>query len=396
LVSAGAHLTAARLCLGNVMRRRGRSSAVVVMVACSVFLLVAVGSFRRDASIETGSRSSGTGGFALVGQSSLPVLHDLNTTEGRDAFNISADDLPADSVVPVRVRAGDDASCLNLNRAQTPQLLGVDPQALHERGAFVFTGTINDNAAGDGWRLLDPLPTAGEPIPAVADEATVVWALGRSLGDTIHYRDDHGRVVEVKIVGLLANSILQGNVIISERAFVRHFTNVSGHRMFLFDGAGAARDRLSRAFEEVGMELTSTAQRLAEFNAVQNTYLSIFEALGGLGMLLASVGLGAVVLRNVLERRGELALMRAAGFNRGQLRRLVFVEHGLLLAMGLVCGLVAARIAIIPALHNAEQAVSLPISLLATLAVLVTGMGWIWLATFVALRAPLLEAIRHE
>ena len=48
---------------------------------------------------------------------------------------------------------------------------------------------------------------------------------------------------------------------------------------------------------------------------------SIFQLLGGLGLLLGSVGLGVVVLRNVLERRGELAILRAVGFRRRSLRR---------------------------------------------------------------------------
>ena len=54
----------------------------------------------------------------------------------------------------------------------------------------------------------------------------------------------------------------------------------------------------------------STGARLAAFQEVQNTYLSIFQLLGGLGLLLGTVGLGMVVLRNALERRSELAELR--------------------------------------------------------------------------------------
>lgn len=47
---------------------------------------------------------------------------------------------------------------------------------------------------------------------------------------------------------------------------------------------------------------------------MQNTYLSTFLVLGGLGVLLGTLGLGAVLLRGVVERRGELALLRELGF----------------------------------------------------------------------------------
>src|SRR5439155_5017049 len=95
-------------------------------------------------------------------------------------------------------------------------------------------------------------------------------------------------------------------------------------------------------------EVTSAPERLAAFNAVQNTYLNTFQVLGGLGLLLGSAGLAVVVLRNVLERRGELALLRAVGFRRRALQWLVLSEHAGLLWIGLGVGLNAAVIAILP------------------------------------------------
>src|SRR4029434_7572296 len=91
---------------------------------------------------------------------------------------------------------------------------------------------------------------------------------------------------------------------------------------------------LSRGLQDVGLEVTPATQRLAAFNAVQNTYLNTFQILGGLGLLLGSGGLGVVVLRNVFERRGELALMQAVGFPQPKLRRLVLTEHIWLLSVG--------------------------------------------------------------
>jgi ABC-type antimicrobial peptide transport system permease subunit len=130
--------------------------------------------------------------------------------------------------------------------------------------------------------------------------------------------------------------------------------------------------------------------------AVENTYLGIFQALGGLGLLLGSLGLGIVVLRNVLERRNELALMQAVGFRSSQLQRLVLSEHWLLVVLGLVLGLGAAFSAISPALPVADGAApSGPLSL-TLLALALAGIFWCWLATRAALRGPLLDALRKE
>src|SRR4030095_7939356 len=81
---------------------------------------------------------------------------------------------------------------------------------------------------------------------------------------------------------------------------------------------------------------------------VENTYLSTFQALGGLGLLLGSFGLAAVVARNVLEVRRELALLGAAGSTRRHLTIMVVAENAPLVAAGLGIGLVAACLAVVP------------------------------------------------
>jgi ABC-type antimicrobial peptide transport system permease subunit len=153
---------------------------------------------------------------------------------------------------------------------------------------------------------------------------------------------------------------------------------------------------LSRALRDVGLELTPTEKRLAQFNAVQNTYLNTFQILGGLGLLLGSVGLGIVVLRNVLERRSELAVLLAIGFRKRSLRWLVLSEHTALLWMGIALGIFAAVVAVLPALLSPRG--DFPyVSLAVTLgAVLLSGMIWTWAATSLALRGELLEALRNN
>src|SRR4029077_9070524 len=123
--------------------------------------------FRLDANLDAAKRSSGTGGFALLGEDTLPVTYDLNRPAGRDFYGLDPVELKGVSVVSFRVRDGDDASCLNLNRAQTPRLLGVNPEALQKRGAFTFTQTMKGLAAEKGWLLLDKnsYPLAGKLSP---------------------------------------------------------------------------------------------------------------------------------------------------------------------------------------------------------------------------------------
>ncbi len=390
------------LALRGLSRRPSRSLGTVALLASAAFLIIAVAANRLDANRDATRRDSGTGGFALWAESSLPVIQDLNTRKGQEFYGLDPKSLKDVSVVPFRVRDGDDASCLNLNRAQRPRLLGVRPELLAQRGAFTFTGLAKDVVVTNGWLALRAEGPAAKPdeivIPAIADANSLQWALQKQLGDTLEYVDERGRPFKVRFVGAVANSILQGSVIIDEAEFVKRFPGESGHRAFLVDGPLAVTETLSatltRALQDTGLEVTPTARRLDAFNAVQNTYLNTFQILGGLGLLLGSVGLGVVVLRNVFERRGELALMQAVGFEQPALQRLVLVEHSALLVLGLLVGTVTALVAVLPTLLAPGAGVPWGSLALTLLGVFLNGALWTWLATRRALRGRLVDSLR--
>lgn len=399
---AASDLTLMRLGLQNVTRRMGRSRAIIILLASGSFLIASIGIFRLDATTGQHLRASGTGGFAFVGESALPVIQDLNTSAGRDFYNLDAKLLTNATFVPLRLREGDDASCLNLNRAQKPRLLGLNPDDLAQRKAFTFAG-VETQSAQQPWLLLNQ-KLANDEIPAIADANSIQWALGKKLGDTLPYTDEQGRVRRIRLVGAVANSILQGSLIISEENFVSLFPSESGYRFFLVDasptiGSTTLSDlskHLTRSLQDHGLELAPSVNRLNALNAVQNTYLNTFQILGGLGLLLGSLGLGLVVLRNVLERRTELGLLQALGVNRKRVLMLVLGEHGLLLTIGLVLGTFAACVAVLPAALTPGAPLPLGSLVLTLIGVGLFGGLATCTAALYALRGRLIDALRGE
>jgi ABC-type lipoprotein release transport system permease subunit len=400
-------LSMGALGLRGLTRRRRRSVATMALLASGTFLIASIGVFRLEMPDDVARRDSGTGGFTLVGASTQPVLYDLTGPEARDTYALADNLWEGAGVVPFRVRDGEEASCLNLNRAQTPRVLGVNPAELAERGAFRFAKLMPGLPQSLGWQALDRsrcaesgLNLEADEVPVIGDAASIQYALGNKVGGTLDYRDSRGRVFKLRIVGAVANSILQGNLVMAESEFVRRFPEEAGYRWFLIEappgGRGELAAELTRSLSDLGFEITDAAARLAEFNAVQNTYLGTFQVLGGLGLLLGSFGLGAVVLRNVLERRSELALMQALGFLPAALRSLVLREHLILLAGGLGIGILAAVIAVLPTVLLTGLPVPYASLGLTLLAVLANGALWTWLATVAALRGGLLAALRNE
>lgn len=349
-------LSAAALAGTSASRRPSRSLAVAGLLACGAFLVIAVGANRLGLGDDTDDHVSGTGGYTFVGELSIPLLDDPTTPSGREALGLPASWRHEVHITPLRVRDGDDASCLNLNLPRHPQLLAVEPRTMIERGSFSFVSAMNhSDASSSPWALLELDSDEPDVVPAIGDQASITWAMHKSIGDSIEYVDEYGRRFHVRIVATLRNSILQGSLIISDRAFRQRFPTEPGTRFLLIDAPSDGRDDvrrdLERSLADYGLSLELAADRLADFNAVQNTYLAIFQAFGWIGLLLGTTGLAAVVLRNTLERRFEYGALWAIGFTLSRIRLLLVLEHGGLAVAGVTIGVAAGAAALAPAVR---------------------------------------------
>ncbi|MCX6897829.1 MAG: ABC transporter permease [Verrucomicrobia bacterium] len=387
----------------NGARHPGRSVLTAGLVASATFLIMAVTAFHHAPGGGAPEKASGDGGFLLVAESDVPLHHDLNSPKGREALGVSsaaAAKLGGVGVTPFRLRPGDDTSCLNLYAPEKPRILGAT-DAMIGRGGFRFAATLAETAAekANPWLLLRRDFGSGV-VPVFGDANTVQWILHSGLGQDLVITDEHGATVRLRFVGLLSGSIFQSELVMAESRFLKLFPSQSGYGFFLIE-APVERGRqvsqlLAEALSDYGFNVTPTAERLASFAVVENTYLATFQMLGGLGLVLGTLGLGAILLRNVLERRGELALLRALGFPQRALAVLVLAENGFLLLTGLLCGVTCALLAVAP--HLAANAGEMPWGQLIAMLVLVAaaGLGSSALAVRAAWRVPMLSALREE
>lgn len=390
----------AQLATRNSARFPSRSLLTMGLVAAAGFLIVAISAFRLAAPADPTQRDSGTGGYVLAAKSDRPILENLNDDERFGELK------PLD-IVALRVHDGDDASCLNLYQAEQPRVLGL-PARFIERGGFDWAASAATSKAerANPWLLLEKdygqSGDGGEAIlPVVIDAATAQYSLHLSgIGARFALPQTGGPPIECQVVGLLKNSMLQGDLLTSERHFLRAFPETSGYRFFLIDttpnNAARAMAALERVLGDFGMDVERSQDRLANFIAVQNTYLSTFQSLGGLGLLLGTLGLAVVELRSVIERRRELALLRAIGLRRRRIGWLVMLELMALLCAGLGIGLIAASVAVGP--HVAADRAALPWRWLAVMLalILLSALASSVLAIRAALGAPLAPALRGE
>ena len=396
----------------NCARHKGRSMLCAALVGCACFVIVAAGA-NRHSGTEHGmllQKESGTGGFALTAESDVPLHHNLSSEKGRLELGFSesgAAIVNQSEIIPFRVLPGEDISCLNLYQPRKPRILGV-PAELIERGGFQFQQALTTTHEDEGnpWRALEVEPESGV-IPAIGDYNSVLWILHLGLGENLIVQNEFGETLTLRLVGLLRSSIFQSELLISEANLKRHFPSQSGYSYFLIQPPSENGTTLERSTDEIaqlleytlsdyGFDVTSTSEKLANYRTVENTYLSTFQTLGGLGLLLGTLGLGIVVLRNVIERRGELATLRAFGFRRSTLSLMLLAENGFLLAVSIMIGSFSAIVAVSP--HVIAPGAHVPwLSLAITLiAVFLVGIVASAVSVFFALRTPLLPMLKAE
>jgi putative ABC transport system permease protein len=348
--------------------RPGRSFSVAAIVASAEFLLVAVSAFAVRPPDDLEDRQSPTGGWTMIASFGEPTSVDPADAATIETLGLSAAEQAAVGrceIARLRSSVGDDASCTNLYATLTPTVLGVGPGFV-SRGGFRFVARAGGGEAENPWLLLGRR-SPEQPIPAVLDQATAQWGLKLGgVGARFRLPVEAGGSAEFEIVGLLEPGILQGFVLIAERDFEAVFPSRSGYGMAVVDTSRlelrelpVVRAALTKAWAEASLSLTPAADRLRNLLAVQNTFLSGFQALGSLGLLLGTAGVAAVQLQGMAERRGQLAVLRAIGFTLSRVRTLLALETLVTVGLGVAAGALAGLLAVVPAIASGNARVPL-------------------------------------
>ncbi|MCX6287157.1 MAG: ABC transporter permease [Bacteroidetes bacterium] len=371
------------LSLKNAGLKRSRTMTVIILLAMGTFSIFITAANKKTFYGSENDARSGTGGFGFWAETSIPLRYDPDSPMGKKEYALQDESCFRNAgLVAMQRLEGDDASCLNLNKAALPSVLGIPPEAFNRIGAFSFLALHKGIDENHPWLALQK-SMGPEIIPAFADQTVITWGLQKKIGDTLFYLGENGGKIGLKLMGGLDNSVFQGYLLISDSLFRIHFPSVAGFKNFLLDGSSSSgdsiREALESAFRDYGISVMPAPVKLASFNAVENTYLSVFMLLGGLGMIIGTFGLGLVLLRNMLERKNELMLYIALGYKRKYILKLVFAEHLMILLAGTCLGIISAFTGILPSLLSpAYKTPGLFLTLLGSV-FLLNGILWVWL-----------------
>ena len=167
---------------------------------------------------------------------------------------------------------------------------------------------------------------------------------------------------------------------------IEEFTNTidQGYRQLVGDNFFVADAMVLYSKIEASLEM---ADRMVSFLQIYVTF----------GLVIGSVGMGVISVRNVAERRREIGMMRAIGFPRNQVMLSVLLELVVLGLIGLCIGVVNGLLISVGFANMQNTALIIPwndISLyLGFITFVALGVGAIpgWLAS----RIPPAEALRY-
>jgi len=411
-----------RLAMIGAARNPSQSTLTIGLVAATTFLIVSTDAFRKspDQQVEPPA------GTALAEQPvrwivelDRPLTAHADRPAGTERLGFSEEETAwwNENVAATTFRTvnGDDASCLNLYLPRRPRMIGVQA---HQLQGNLFRWASHEPLAENAskptdpgpWRLLDvPIKYVeneqGEQVPEVSvviEKNTALYSLHLwgGIGSVFETTDRAGRPIRLRVVGLTDGNYFQSDVMMSEANLLQLFPESAGRRILMLrtkqDDAGRAAAIVDRRLGDFGPIVERPTDRLNRLQAVNNTYLSTFQSLGGLGLLLGTLGLAVVQIRQVYQRRGELALLRAVGYAPRRVGLLILLEGAVLLTAGLVCGIVAALVSLLP--HIATTGATVPWSAMIFTPVLIwtVGLGFGLIAARAAARSPVMTVLRKE
>jgi putative ABC transport system permease protein len=396
-----------RIGLSYPGRRPFRTAINLVIFALVLFTVVSVASIGSSLQANlNGLVVSESGGYTFFGYSSQPIP-DL---PGQVANNSTLAPLYS-NVVPL-VAGGAEINYSGSGGAFEYSIFAAPDNApasqdFYTTNHYNFTSTWHGMSASAAFQELSTNGSVaivdstfnGPPSPSGVGPAVTTVTPGTVVNVSNPLT---GAVRSVTIIGILAQAFVTGIWVAPTTAAALGYQGDSA--FFFTTTAGTSvthADQVTKAaFFAYGLILYNFAQILQKSIQSTEAILGLLEVFVALGLAVGIAAMGIVALRAVAERRGEIGMLRAAGFTRNMVLRVFLLEYSYVALLGIVIGTSLAILLIYDASQNAANllAFSIPwtnIAIVISIAYVLT-VAAILGPSLKASRLPPAEAIRYS
>jgi putative ABC transport system permease protein len=176
---------------------------------------------------------------------------------------------------------------------------------------------------------------------------TGFYADDESLPDDLYLRiedPESGRTRELRVIGVLESSAsFAGQIVISQKTLEGLAGRPVLPQSYYFDladgtNAAATARTLEKDFAQNGLQTELTAEVIRDSDATRRIVFLLLRGFMGLGLVVGICALGVITARSVVERRQQIGMMRALGFQKRQVRFAFLIESSFVALLGLGFG----------------------------------------------------------
>lgn len=341
--------SAAALFVGTVALSAPVAGRFIMFLSWPVGNMSAVGTMAKENAARNPRRTALTAGALMIGLALVSGVGVLSASAEKSTSATIDQGLAADFVLNggfqglpsgLGAKVTDVAGVVNVAEiSRVPAEVNGDEQS-------VIATTIPDLKNSIKFRVAQgSLDSFDDSTVAVSDE--IATKNSWQLGDSITLSTGELREEPLKVVAILEKSVLVPDVLVNRPLIER---STKPERRFTesvyikaADGADlAAVERgLTEVVEPLVVVSVETKAEFADslFGSVQRL-LNIVNALLGLSIAIAALGVANTLAMSIFERTREIGMLRAVGLKRGQLWLMVVLESVWTAVFGALLGVV--------------------------------------------------------
>jgi putative ABC transport system permease protein len=207
--------------------------------------------------------------------------------------------------------------------------------------------------------------TVGEGEPAL--ELSGFYGEDPTLPDDLYIEvedPESGRTRSLQVIGVLEDTAFFAPSVMTSRATADDLAGspvpAQSYLFRLKDGVdpGAAARDLEKAFAQNGLQAVAIEQEIEDGSASQGLFNNLLMGFMGLGLLVGIAALGVIAARSVVERRQQIGMLRALGFQRGQVRLAFLIESSFVALLGIGLGVALGAALSVGIVDSFEEQIS--------------------------------------
>lgn len=343
------------------MQSRFRTGMTLAMFSLVVFTLVTM-SFINTAFAGVFSDTDRlSGGFDIQAEAGYTA-----PVEDMDSALASADGVNEDEIAATGSLSGipTEAKQQDTDRQKKDLFIqGVD-EGYSENTGYGFNITAKEyDTKREVWRALqEEEDTAvvsaalapsrsnfdvGAPPPPL--QLSGFYQEDEALPEDLYLRVENpetGEERELRVIGVVEDSAFFASPVMTSQQTIDEIAGLpvppQSYMFALQDGADAAAvaDSLEQGFAQNGLQTTVNEELIREISSSNTIFQNLLTGFMGLGLLVGIAALGVIAARSVVERRQQIGVMRAVGFQKRQVRLAFLIESSFIALLGIGLGVI--------------------------------------------------------